>query len=352
MKTLMKKTVGMMMVVTCMIGTTAFADGGYGPGENEGVQPMEVVEACSAVDMLGGIPDSVVGPDREDIEAMLNEIDQCYAVGDFERAEDLWNCVYEVLSHYEQVEPEVFEQGPQEMPLEDQIAYLEELIAYYEQRGDFYAADSLRADLEGLLEGAAMEDPDAFNDPGVFEDPDAFNDPDVFEDPDAFNDPVDIGEVVRAMEEEIQRLIDMGDYEAAEGLRSELDRILSENSQNEGFEEPDTWTPEDLLESLQGAVDPIDFEHIVSTLDEIRMLEETGNYEMAEHLKAELDAFINSIMESNPIIDPMNPGMESDIVTVDDILNKIGHELTPEKIQIIEDLVNQINEVANEEIIF
>jgi len=459
MNTLIKRTVGIMLVTTCMLGTTAFADNPVPPNENEVPQECVVMEVASAMDILGGIPDNITGPDREDLEVILADIDVYMATGNFEMVDELWGYVYEILDRYVVEDPDGFQleqddsdvciPAPYEMPVEDQIAYLEELIAYNEAMGNQYAAESLRAELEELINKYFGEEPmDPDFDPDVDDhepmdpdfDPDVDDhepmdpdfdpdlddhepmdpdfDPDVDDhepmdpdfDPDVdqhepfdpdmeseFNpdidvdldhiigeleteirrleeagdfeaaeavkaelervnselntdcgfdeDAVNMDDVVRGMEEEIGRLIEAGDYEAAEALRAELDRILSGNGEGQGFEEPQTLTPEDMIERLQGHIDPIDLDNIIRTLDEIRMLEEAGEHEIADQLRADLEGFVNDILGDNEFEDPEGPYIGPDVVSVEDILNKAGHELTPDDVKIIEDLVNKINDI-------
>ncbi len=100
------------------------------------------MEVASAKDILGGIPDNVTGPDREDLEVILADIDVYMVAGNFEMVDELWGYVFEILDRYVVEDPDGFQleqddsdvciPAPYEMPVEDQIAYLEELIAYNE----------------------------------------------------------------------------------------------------------------------------------------------------------------------------------------------------------------------------
>jgi len=273
MKNLMKKTVSILLVATCMVGTAAFAD----TNENQEIIEMEL---CTAMDLLGGIPENVQGPDREDIEAILKEIDEYSAAGQLDKANALWETVYEILGQYEIEGSTTEESMTDEELIDSMIASLEERIQRYEAIGDFESAQELRAELERIF--AELE--------GEFE-------PDMDQD---HEEPMDnenqeglnVDQIVAETEEEIIRLEEAGEFEAADALRAELEGFL-----NEFFGE---------------------------NHEDDHNFEEVHNFE--------------DDMEMGP-----------DVITLEDLMNKVGHEVSPEKMDMLQDLLNVMNALIQNE---
>ncbi len=284
MKSLVNKTVSMMMVAVCMMGTAAFAD----TGSSEVIQ----IQMCTAEETLGGIPEYIQGPDREDLEHLLNNIDEYNSVGQFDKAKELWETVYAIVNPYK----EVYEsQHPQEKQMTDEelvqkmIHDLEAKIERFESAGDYALADEVREELDRVLLAVFGEqDPNAGIDPGVQEDPDAQIDPDLQEDPDMQIDP---------------------------------------HAQNPEM------APEDVL-------------FIETMEDEIRRLEEMGDFQAADALRAELEAFLNGVFSPDFGGDEDGASMNPEVLSLEEILSRLDFEVSPEQFEMLEQLVHEINKVA------
>jgi len=349
MKSLMRKTMSIMLAATCMVGTAAFADTNGTPEGYDGnvydetsIQVIEM-EACSAIDLLGGIPEIISGPDREDLEVILAEIDEYNAAGDYEMANELWETVYAILSQYECESTQPEENQSDEEMIEDMIASLEERIQRYEAAGEFEMAEELRAELDRILMEVYGEqdqeepiDPDAWEDPDAFEDPQELEDPDMPEGSEAF--PVE--HLIAELEAEINRLEEMGAFEEVDALRAELERLFAElEGDDPGMEhdEHQPMNPED-----------VDIEQIIAETEaEIGRLEDAGEFEAADALRAELEGFLNEFHgeEHDMHMDSENDSENNINITVEDILNKVGHDVAPENMEILQYLVNEINEL-------
>ncbi len=284
MKSLVNKTVSMMMVAVCMMGTAAFAD----TGSSEVIQ----IQMCTAEEALGGIPEYIQGPDREDLEHLLNNIDAYNSVGQFDKAKELWETVYAIVNPYK----EVYEsQHPQEKQMTDEeliqkmIHDLEAKIERFESAGDYALADEVREELDRVLLAVFGEqDPNAGIEPGVGEDPDAQIDPDLQEDPDMQIDP---------------------------------------DAQNPEM------APEDVL-------------FIETMEDEIRRLEDMGDFQAADALRAELEAFLNEVFSPDFGGNEEGAFMNSEVLSLEEILSRLDFEVSPEQFEMLEQLVHEINKVA------
>ncbi len=283
MKTLVKKSVSIMMVIGCLLGTAAFAD-----TEGTGMHEVIEMEVCKAVDVLGGIPEYIQGPDREDLEVMLSNIDEYNAAGLYDQANAVWASVYELIAPYQEQfggnTDNSNETKTDEELIQEMIQRLEERIMRYEGIGDYTSADELRGELERLLmEVYGQEDPDANEDPDVSGE----HDDDHHEDFDGDLSPEDIDRI-KEVEAEIARLEESGDFEAANALRNELEGFLNEHG---GVGEHDGGFHEEP---------------------------EAHNYSGQE------------------------------LLSLEEIISRAGHDLSPEEIAILSYLVNEINDIASE----
>lgn len=272
MKNLMKKSAGMLMVAVCLMGTPVFAN-----TDGQGAQEIIEIQPYKAIDVIGGIPDYIQGPDREDLEAMLESIDEHNAAGLHDQANAIWESVYSLMSPYKEQfgsnTQDTEESKSDEELIGEHIKKMEETILRYEGAGDFESADELRADLENFLLEIFGEQDDEMepHDPDMMhEDPDFMNG-----DPDLMNDGHDIG------------------YEDPDMFKS-------------GFEN-------DFGADL--------------TPDDVKMI--------IERLEAEIELL-------------KGYGAGQKLISVEDVLDKVGHELSSEKQEIISYLVDQINKLVAE----
>ncbi|MBI9012887.1 MAG: hypothetical protein JEZ08_11700 [Clostridiales bacterium] len=377
MKTLIKRSVSIMMVVVCLMGTAVFAD-----TEGQCTQEIMEMEVCKAIDILGGIPKYIQGPDREDLEVMLSNIDEYTAAGLYDQANAIWESVYELIAPYKEQFGDNFENDNESMNdeeyIQEQIQKLEERIMRYEGIGDYASADELRAELEKLLMAVyGEEDPDSNNNQGE----------DDF-DMDFSQEAID--RIIEEVEAEIERLEQAGDFEAADALRNELEVFLNEQfgeKHHEGFD--GELSPEDMkmveeleaeigrlekagdfeaAETLRNELDeilngyfgehheqpdvelsPDDVKMIIQETEaEIENLERMGDFEAADNLRRELEEFMNQHNDEFH----EEPEGENDFgqgfLSLEEILSRAGHDLSPGQLAILSYLVNEINEVVSE----
>ena len=270
MKNLVKRSVSVMMVVVCLMTSAVFAD-----TNDFGTQEIIELEVCKAVDTLGGIPDYIQGPDREDLEVMLENIDEYNSVGLYDQANLIWESVYELIAPYQEQfgENNETESKSDEELIQEQIQKFEERIMRYENNGDFTSADELRAELEKLLIAVYGE-----------ENHDMGND-DEDEIPENGFSEADMERIIEEVEIEIKRLEEAGDFEAAEALRNELEGFLNQNF-GDDHEQPH--------EGFINELTPEELKTIIEELErEIEHLERVGDFETAEMLRNDLEALLN-----------------------------------------------------------
>jgi len=331
MKTLVKKSVSIMMVIGCLMGTAAFAD-----TEGAGMQEVIEMEVCKAVDVLGGIPEYIQGPDREDLEVMLSNIDEYNAAGLYDQANALWESVYQLIAPYQEQFGGNTENNNEtktdEELIQEKIQQLEERIMRYEGIGDYTSADELRETLERLLtEVYGVEDPDVNNDPD-----------DQHGDFEGELSPEDIDRMIEEVEAEIARLEQTGDFEAANALRNELEGFLNEHGGQEGHD------------GFDGALSPDDVKMMIEETEaEIENLERNGDFEAANALRNELEGFLNEQggheghdeFHEEP---EENHHLGQELLSLEEIMSRAGHDLSPEELAILTYLVNEINDIASE----
>jgi len=313
-----------MMVVVCLMGTAVFAD-----TEGQCTQEIMEMEVCKAIDILGGIPEYIQGPDREDLEVMLSNIDEYTAAGLYDQANAIWESVYELIAPYQEQFGDNTgndnESKNDEELIQEQIQKFEERIMRYEGIGDFASADELRAELEKLLMDVyGEEDPDTNNNHGE-------------DDFDMEFSQEDIDRIIEEVEAEIESLEQTGNFEAANALRNELEVFL-----NEQFEE-------EHHEGFDGDLSPDDVKMIIQeTESEIENLEKMGDFEAADHLRRELEEFMNQHNGEFHEEPEGENDFDQGFLSLEEILSRAGHDLSPGQLAILSYLVNEINEVVSE----
>ena len=294
MKNLVIKTAGMIMAAAVFTGIPASA------AETTEHQEIIEMEACTAVDFIGGIPDYIQGPDREDLEVMLATIDELSAAGRYEEADAVWGSVFELLDMYREVygsedefEPEPEPEDPDQWIFEE-IQRYEETIMRYEAGGDFEKAEALRAELEAFLaEVFGEQDPHMEG-----------HDPDV--DHEAEPLPEDLWRILEETEAEIQRLEWEGNFEEAERLRQELEAYMG---QFEGMDEEDPHH--------QGYYKPF--------------------HEEEPHHQDHFNPFYDE--------EPHHGDHDKPFYEEEPHMNDFGMDLSPEQLSVILYLIDEINEV-------
>ncbi len=379
MKKLMKRAIAITMVITCMMGTSAFAN-------EDDTQEIIEMETCSAEELIGGIPDYIEGPDREDLRVMLSNIDEYNAAGQYEQAEMIWQSVLEMLSIYQEQFGDCVEQYPQdEYPEEqnddewifEQIRSYEESIMRYESAGYTQEAEELRQELDNFLKEifGDEEGPDMQEDPDMPYDPDMDYDPDMnHEEPhgepqdDFFQGltPDDVKMIIEETESEIEQLEREGNFEEADRLRYELEGFLNEYF-GEGQEGPHHEPHDEPEEMPEVELTEEEIRMVEETEAEIERLEREGNFEAADELRRDLDRFFSERFGDHheephdrpwefPFGQPQEEWHEEphneefwgyDFLTVDEIFSRIGKELSYEQFAIISYLINEINEVVS-----
>lgn len=157
-----------------------------------------------------------------------------------------------------------------------------------------------------------------------------------------------IGQHIKKMEETILRYESAGDFQSADELRADLERFLleifGEQDDEMGPQDPDMMHEDP--DFMKGDADMMNDGHDMDHEDPDMFKPEFENDLGAELTPDDVKMIIERLEAEIELLKGYGAGQQ--LISVEDVLDKAGYELSPEKQEIISYLVDKINKLVAE----